>query len=314
MTRLITKELIPDTLWDSKASILHLPPSLISGWKALLEKNALLDQAMTIAPDGFEGGMSKVDTDNHFAWRFAGSCARVMLSILDPKQELRDISDVFTRFFSGNRVILVDLPCGSGAASLAILSVYCELRKHNLVPREPLEVVVVGGELSKFAQCYAQDGLTQLKSKLEEQAIALEFDILDWDVCDRFSNADLLKYLTLKSQGCSAKVMLLANFSGFLQRNKKWNDANPQIDEIFRFNRGQDSVALWIEPNRNDVTKSGGFIIRLIEWFKEKFSALLTNINTFQETSVEVQHPLIAKTFRVNLVVVRFDLPVGRPS
>ena len=30
---------------------------------------------MTEAPEGFEGGMSKQDTDNHLAWRFTGSSA-----------------------------------------------------------------------------------------------------------------------------------------------------------------------------------------------------------------------------------------------
>jgi hypothetical protein len=313
MSRLIPKELIPHTLWDHESSVLYLPPQLISGWKILLEKNGLLDKATTRAPEGFEGGMSKEDTDNHFAWRFTGSVARVMLSVLDPKQDLHEISDVFTQFFSGNRIFLADLPCGSGAASLSILSVYCELRKQGLIPREPLDVVVVGGEISKFAQCYANEGLTYLLSELEDQAISLEFEIMDWDVCDRFLNTDLIHHLTLRSQGCSAKVLMLANFSGFLQRNNKWKDAQEQIDELFRFNRGQDSIALWIEPQKSDVTKTNGFMPRLIEWFKVKFSAILSTKDVYQqESSVDVKHPLNDGTFKTNLVVVRFDLPLQK--
>lgn len=312
MSRLIPKELIPNTLWDTESSVLHLPSLLVSGWKTLLEKNGLLDKAKAQAPEGFEGGMSKEETDNHFAWRFTGSSARVMLSMLDPKQDLYEISDVFTKFFSGNRIFLADLPCGSGAASMSILSVYCELRKQMLVPREPLEVVITGGEISKFAQCYANEGLTLLINELEEQAITIEFEIMDWDVCDPFSNAQLINHLTLRSQDCSAKVLVLANFSGFLQRNKKWNDAQKQINELFRFNLGETSVALWIEPNRNDVTKDGGFIFRLIDWFKEKFSAIQSTINNYQETFVDVKHPLNEETFRTNMVVVRFDLPTRK--
>jgi hypothetical protein len=177
-----------------------------------LEKNGLLEKAKTRAPEGFEGGISKDDTDNHFAWRFTGSSARVMLSMLDPKQELIGISDVFTKFFSGNRVFLADLPCGSGAASISILSVYCELRKQGLVPREPLEVVIVGGEVSEFAQCYADEGLAGLINDLKEQAIEIEFEIMNWDVCDPFSNAQLINHLILRSQRCAAKVLMLANF------------------------------------------------------------------------------------------------------
>lgn len=312
MSRLIPKDLIPTTLWDDKSSTLHLPPQLVSGWKFLLEKYGLLDKAKTQAPEGFEGGMNKEDTDNHFAWRFGGSSSRVMLSMLDPKQSLHRISDAFTQFFSGNKVFLADLPCGSGAASISILSVYCELRKQGLVPREPLDVTIIGGEISKFAQIYANEGLTCLIKDLEEQAINIEFEITDWDVCDPFLNAQLINRLTLRSQGCAAKVLVLANFSGFLQRNNKWDMAKKQIDELFRFNLGDSSVALWIEPNKNNVTNSGGFIFRLIEWFKGKFASIHSSDTDYQETSAEVKHPLNEEIFRTNLVVVRFDLPTRK--
>jgi hypothetical protein len=313
MNRLISKELIPHTLWNKGLSVLYLPPELVLGWKSLLEKNNLLEKALTSAPEGFEGGMSKEDTDNHFAWRFTGSVARVMLSILDPKEELQEISDAFTKFFSGNRVFLADLPCGSGAASLSILSVYSELRKQGVIPREPLDVVILGGEISKYAQCYANDGFVLLRKELEEQAITVKFEIMDWDVCDRYSNASLIQQLILSRQECSAKVLIMANFSGFLQRDKKWKDAQGQIEELFRFNLGHDSVALWIEPQRSEVVKASGFMPRLIEWFKDKFafSVIQKNI-TQQETSSDVQHPLMDGSFRTHLVVVRFDLPLEK--
>jgi hypothetical protein len=312
MSRLIPKELIPSTLWDNEESLMYLPPQLISGWMILLEKNGLLDKAKTRAPEGFQGGKSKEDTDNHFAWRFSGSCARVMLSMLDPHQDLNEIPDFFAKFFSGNRILLADLPCGSGAASLSILSVYYELRKQGLVPREPLEVLIVGGELSEFAQSYAREGLTLLKEELEKQAIFIEHEIMNWDVCDRFSNAELINCLTLKGQGCSARVLVLANFSGFLQRENKWVVANQQIDELFRFNRGESSMALWIEPNRNDVTKSGGFIQRLLNWFTGKFSSILSTDAKYRESSANVRHPLANEVFRTNLAIVRFDLPLRK--
>ena len=104
--------------------------------------------------------------------------------------------------------------------------------------------------------------------------------------------------------------MLLANFSGFLQGKKKWDEAQRQIDELFRFNLGESSVALWVEPNKNNVTNSGGFVYRLIDWFKKKFSSILSTSTDYQKSSVDVKHPLIDGRFRANLVVVRFDLPV----
>ena len=129
MNRLVPNEMIPHSLWSSEDSVLHLPPQLIVSWKMLLDKNELREKAMERAPEGFEGGMSKEDTDNHLAWRFTGSSARVMLPMIDPNQDLVEISNEFARIFSGNKVFLADLPCGSGAVSMSILSVLCELSK-----------------------------------------------------------------------------------------------------------------------------------------------------------------------------------------
>lgn len=321
MKRLIPKKMIPDSLWNSEDSILHLPPQLISSWTMLLDKYGLRDKAMERAPEGFEGGMSKEDTDNHLSWRFTGSSARVMLPMLDPLEDLYEISDVFARIFSGNKVFLADLPCGSGAASMSILSVLCELRKQSRLPRMPLDIVIVGGEISKYAQNYAREALKSLVTELEEQAITIEFEIMDWDVCDPFSNTDLTKHLTLKSQDCTTRLLILANFSGFLQGSGKWKEANRQFEELFRHSREENSIALWIEPNMNAVTNAqGGFMPRLIQWFKRKFSSLIAekdkveSQNNYTESSVRVKHPLNEGTFRTTLVVVRFDLPLRRKS
>lgn len=318
MKRLISKEMIPDSLWNSKDSVLCLPPQLISSWTRLLDRLGLLEKAKGRAPQGFEGGMSKEDTENHLAWRFAGSSARVMLPMLDPHEHLDEISNVFARIFSGNKVFLADLPCGSGAASMSILSVLCELRKQSKLPRMPLDVVIVGGEISEYARNYAEEALESLTTALEQQAITIKFEVVDWDVCDTFSNTDLTRCLTLRSQDCATKLLVLANFSGFLQRSGKWKEAKRQFEELFRHSREDNSFALWIEPNMNAVTNAqGGFMPRLIQWFREQFSRLITaedaNRN-YATSSVIVKNPLTEGTFRTNLVVVRFDLPLRRKA
>jgi len=176
----------------------------------------------------------------------------------------------------------------------------------------------MGGEISKYAQIYAKEALGSLVKDLEEQAITIEFEAMDWDVCDPFSNTDLTKHMTLRSQNCATKLLVLANFSGFLQRNSKWKEANRQFEELFRHSREENSIAIWIEPNRNDVTSQGGFIPRLIQWFKRKFAALLLekegneNQNSYAQSVVKVKHPLNDGTFRTTLVVVQFDLPLRR--
>jgi hypothetical protein len=65
MPRLIPVEVIPNSLWSKEDFTLYLPPQLISSWVKLLEKYDLKEKAMTPNYQGFEGGISQEDTDNH---------------------------------------------------------------------------------------------------------------------------------------------------------------------------------------------------------------------------------------------------------
>ena len=143
--RFIKTETLPDSLWCEKSENIILPDHLIHQWKELLNENSLLDLAKEKAPKGFEGGISKEDTDKHLAWRYNGSCARVILSLLDPKAKLSEISDAYASIFAGNKVFVADLPSGSGAATVSILCTLYELRKNNILPRHPLEVTIIAG-------------------------------------------------------------------------------------------------------------------------------------------------------------------------
>lgn len=314
MTRFIRVEDIPRSLWKKEKSVLHLPPKLISTWENLLEKYNLKDCAMSPTPEGVIGGIGLKETNDFFAWRFPRSAAAVMMTMLDPQEELPDISNVFVEFFSGNKVFLADLPCGSGAASLSILSTIYELRKQKKIPRMPLHVTLLGGEISEYAQKYAKESLEAIKKELESQAITLEFKIKSWDACDKFSTTRLIKDLTIYSSDCSSRLLFLVNFSGFLERDKKWNEANPQFDELFRYSESDNGIkssAIWIEPQNNNVMNKGGFFHRLIQWviknLRDNFYEASLD-DDFPRSNAKVKHPLKEHSFKVNLAVIKFNL------
>jgi hypothetical protein len=311
VTRLIHKKDIPASLWNNDETVLKLPPQLVSEWIRLLDQNDLRDKATEIAPKGFEGGVSREDTDNHLAWRFTGSCARVVLAMLDPKEELSETTDAFTRTFAGNKVFLADLPCGSGAATISILTTLAELRKQNRIPRMPLEIVILGGDISEFARTYTFETLMALKSELANQAITIDFEIIPWNVTDKNSNTDFIKKIILKSEHCKEKFLILANFSGFLENSGHWERAEKQIEGIFQFSSDSSSIAIWIEPNKNNVTKN--FMPRIMRWFEKKISSLLQkdDVSTEKEYEVsttKVEHPLKDHKFDTGLVIKRFNL------
>ncbi len=318
MSRLIKPEDIPETLWHAETSCLHLPPTLLIAWKYLLQHAGLEEKALQQVPNGITGGLSKDATDEHLAWRFSGSSARVQLCFLDPEGKLTEVADAFAKALSGGTVLLADLPCGSGAAALALLSTIAELRRQNRIPRNPLTIKIIGGELSDFARGYANIATDHIKDALAEQAIWISAEFLSWNALDKFSTADLTNRLTLLGQECSARLILLANFSDFLQREGKWKDASPQFENLFLHGRALNSFVLWIEPQTNGVLGSGGFFGRALTWFKKLFSEHQTEdeqkalaVENLGKSSADVQHPLKNHKFNVQLVVQRFDLPLN---
>lgn len=311
--RFIKTEALPDSLWCHKSENILLPNQLVDLWKGLLIENSLLDLAKEKAPEGFEGGISKEDTDKHLAWRYNGSCARVILSLLDPKAKLSEVSDAYASIFAGNKVFVADLPSGSGAAIVSILCTLYELRKNNILPRHPLEVTILAGEISETARGYLLKQLEKLKGVIENQAIWIKFEIQEWNTLSKVSTVDLIRRMTLLSQDCHARMLLLTNFTGFLESSGNWKKAQPQFDDIFLHSRDSLSTAIWIEPQRKNVAT---FFAKAIKWLKGSFKHLigaqaeLEDTSWYSQTEAMCKQPIKEGSFPVRLTVMRFDLPV----
>lgn len=319
LQRLIPSSELPDSLWNRDTKCLQLPPNLVSTWIQLLEAEGLLEKAKQPSLTSPVGGGSKAETDEHLTWRFTGSAARVQLAVLDPLDKLDLVADAFAMTFSGGKVFLADLPCGSGAAVLTILCTIAELRRTKLIPRNPLHLTILGGEYSEFARAYADKAISHLIQSLEIEGIFVEAEILPWDARDKYSNTDLIKQLTLRSNGCAARMLVLANFSEFLQNSGQWKSTQPQFDALFLHSRDKNSCAIWIEPLTNTVTNpEGGFFDRLLTWFKKQFGLLKQTMvfdgdaqqPIYGISDASVQHPLQPEhSFKAQLAIVRFDLP-----
>ena len=313
--RLVGRYDIPEELWCSVSSMIHLPPMLISSWTGLLKKHGLLDKARQPAPKKLIGGLTEKESKDHLTWRFTGSSARVSMLMLDPKGKLDDISDAFYQTFSGNRVFIADIPAGAGASILTVLTTLAELRKQERIPRNPLTVVILAGEISEFSRGYANSMLQSVQKDLADQAITIEPHIVPWNALDAFSTTNLVRKMTLHSQNAAARMVILANFSGFLNSSSNWKKAKPQFEEIFRHSTDEIfSTAIWIEPGKNDVTSESGFLGKVTKWFKDNFQVVFGNGRNakdigFASSTSQFKHPLKDHDVRSNLTVVRFDLP-----
>ncbi len=313
VNRLLEAEHIPSSLWDSANETLFLPASLTEAYEKLIDKYGLRNlSGERDKGDPPVGGITQKRTDQYFAQAFDGSVARAQLALLDPKCDLASTSNNCLSSIAGNRVSITDAPCGPGAAAFSFLSNIAELRAHDALPREPLDVLLIGAELSDPARQYATEILSVIQPSLEAQAIFVSAEFISWDVTNDMSNTALIQKMTFASGTHPNRLLIVANFNAFLEIAGKRKEAESRLTELFRHAAGPQSVALWIEPDMNRAIKDGG----LFHWLRQKiatawkmFAKEKTIINTpILTSSADFKCLLHSGTARVGLAVVPIEL------
>jgi hypothetical protein len=269
--RLLEPEWLPTSLWAASDAVLRLPSKIIVAYQAKLDQAGLMDLAgQRDEKNPPVGGLTQEQTDLHFAQQFDGSVARAELVLLDPSGELGPSSDMLIKSLSGGKLVLVDIPCGAGAISCSFLSNVAQLREEGILPRIPLHVKIVAGELSDPARRYAREMIEQLKPSLQRQAIRVELMMRSWDALDPISTSDLVREILRCQDGTKGLLVAIANFSSFLQRDSKFDEAKPQLEELMRYCSGGKGTALWIEPANNLATSDGGLFSRILRRITSK--------------------------------------------
>jgi len=231
--------LLPESVWDASTDTLFLPPFLAEAYRTLIARHGLEKLSESRDPKNSPtGGHSQEETDRHFAQAFDGSAARAQLAVLDPKQEVSRAANTFIEILSGNRICITDAPCGAGATTFSFLAAVAELREREILPRHPLDVRLIGAEISVPARAYAEELLDELRPFLESQAIFVKAEILVVG-CDQFFEQYRLDppddYRLL---GLIKRLLVVANFSAFLEREKKERLQNPSSKNYSDFPRG----------------------------------------------------------------------------
>jgi hypothetical protein len=207
----------------------------------------------------------------------------VELAVLDPKDELDDASDHFFRAFSGGRVGLLDVPCGSGAASASLLTTVAELRRQNVIPREPLEVFLVGGDISDSALDNAHLIHAEFRQELEKQAIFVNLSLGHVNILDANSTTQLLSQWIDATHGCNQFLVLIANCSGFLGSEGNFKKAEERLGEIFRWAATRKSTVIWVEPQTN---------LAMNQMWPKFFNRVFTRIASWLRGPDEPNRPL----------------------
>lgn len=242
--RLLLPSDLPGTLWTHDEQLM-IPNAVSDVYKAKLVSKGLLELAQNEdSGDGPVGGIKEEDTQRHFATRFSASTARSQLAVLDPMDELSNASDLFMKAFAGGTIGLLDIPCGAGAASVSTLATVAALREAEVVPRHPLVVKLVAGDVSEYACAYASEMIDGIRDALAQQAVYVDAKVIPWDVLDRESTTAAIHTWMQWAQNCREYFVILANFSGFLQGQDKFKKAQAQLGEVFRWAAQQRSTVI----------------------------------------------------------------------
>jgi hypothetical protein len=311
-TRLLLPESIPASLYDKSAELIVLPAELIKAYRSLVEGRGLLGEAGGPRKDALIGGLTQAATDDHLCHAFDGSAARTLLALLDPKSEATPVSNAFVESLSGNQVCLLDAPCGSGAASLSVLTAIAELRAAGVLPRHPLDVKIIGAEPAESARTYASALTKEVRAHLRSQAIFVNDVILmHWDVLDPTATVDLIQAVLQHAVAPSKRFCLVANFSGFLGSESKQKTAMAHIDDLFLHVSRGGALAVWLEPKTNKAIGMGGLLRNVATVLRRWISAegptqgggtpIFTSESNFRPALRPGQSV-------VRLAVLRFDL------
>lgn len=234
----------------SAANMLRLPRTVREAYTTELQRRGLLEKARhPPAQDGPTGGITLEQTNAHFAERFSGSCGRLELATIDPKDELGDTSNILIKAFSGGKIAILDAPCGAGAATAALLGTIAHLRSENRLPTLPLDVVILGGDISAPARQIAEEVLETMRPGLEREGVFPTAKWVIWDALDANGTSELLDHWITNTMDSQLHLLVLANFSAFLHKEKQFDRANPQLQEMIRWTSLRpSSIVLWVEP------------------------------------------------------------------
>jgi hypothetical protein len=290
--RVLPRNQIPITIWQEE--ILKLPKDLADQYRAELEKRSLYELSLEFSRS-IIGGKTQEETNIHFAQRFANSAGRLIYAICSPCGEFDDVSDAMLSIFSTGHIALLDIPCGTGALSLGLLSLLIELRMSFILPKLPLTITICGGDFSDPSRNIFEAMIARISPIADSVGITVKASSFSWDATDDRDTAAMLDYWLKNTQDASDHVVAVLNFSGEMHKKENFEKFEPCIRQILGKLYQKQGAALWMEPktqeSTNNLTKNIFAMLSRVpylgEWFKVQPGG------ESRVASFQLQHPFI---------------------
>jgi SAM-dependent methyltransferase len=272
---------VPSNL--QRDGVYYLPAPLLLAYREELTRRSLLARAREgTSRKDIHGGSAQDEADDHFALRFLNSASRPQHLLLGHKfDEVQAF--IFSTLASG-QIAVLDLACGTGAGTLAILSIIAELRRAGVLPSLPLNVDVVGADFSTTAREVFEGMLIRLSDELKRTGIDVALDTLHWDatmseatsgVCDKWLASDANEYL-----------VIVNNFSGHGyeiedQLNIAWQHISDRLAS-----RVGGGAASWLRME-SEANKAKKFLGRIRDYFTKYLPRHFSTTVTIEPSKYE---------------------------
>lgn len=256
---------VPEHLWSE--STIKMPEELITDYRNELQSLKKYDEACGESPKGIIGGILPDECENHFTHRFAASSIRTEYLLLDPEKKLRLISTDLHETFSCGKVAILDVPCGAGAGLFGFLALLADLRKHNLLPKLPLDLKITAGDYASRSRELYRSMMERSSLWLTPQFINVKLEDYHWDATQEPTTAALVDEWFKSTADCEEHVVLVSAFSGTGAEN--YNDFERSFQHIASRLHNRASTLLWIEPHSNKGVK---FLQKIKDTFSKGFS------------------------------------------
>ncbi|MCM2372093.1 hypothetical protein [Aporhodopirellula aestuarii] len=280
--------------------MLQIPENLVADYVQELHGIGRYEDACKKLTSSSTGGADRERTHNAFVDRFCASVCRSGYLVLDNKERLKPVSNELLARLGDGRLAILDVPCGSGAGLLGLLSLIASLRVHGSLPRLPLTIDVTAGDFSATARSLYHNMLLRAVPWLEEQGVRIRWTTHAWDAADQFSTSAIVDQWLNNSPDCEDFVVLVSAFSDAAANNfSKFERSFQHITERIH---NRSSAFVWIEP---DWKKSWRFF-DAIEPFFDKLLNLFRGTKRLSD-NFRWHHPLNENDCDGKILVVRHE-------
>lgn len=270
MTRRVLSDR-PASLWYRH--VCYLPTPLIEAYRKTLEDFGELDEAKfgKHEPSRLIGGVDEKSTRLHFAHRFEASSVRLQYLSIDPRGQLTPVSNDLLISLSEGRIAVLDVPCGTGASLLGLLSTLAALREATSLPTWPLTVYVCSGDVSPFALQLYEHVKSYAADWLERQAIRLEHVTMVWDASRGDSTTELIDaWLYNAPNDVQEYLVIFAAFSG--EAGNHFSRYQRSFEQVAERLHNKPATLLHVEPrmtgSKQFFKQLSSLFSRVIAWFK----------------------------------------------